>query len=88
MQVELAFALLERQFLETVELPANATVADAIRLSGVERQFPTVSFDTLQTGIWGKPVDRLHGLSEGDRVEIYRPLEMDPREARRLKAGA
>ena len=87
MRVEVVFALPERQALETVEMPEGATVADAIEKSGVERQFPDVSFAALQAGVWGKLVDRDHVLSDGDRVEIYRPLEMDPREARRLKAG-
>ena len=87
MQVEVVFALPERQFLQTVTVPANATVADAIRISGVERHYPDIRFDDLQVGIWGKPENRTQPLREGDRVEIYRPLEMDPREARRLKAG-
>ena len=87
MQVEVAFALPERQFLETIEVDDDAVVDDAIRASGVSEQFPGVDFDEMQAGIWGKPVERSHALREGDRVEIYRPLEMDPREARRLKVG-
>lgn len=87
MQVEVVFALPERQFLEAVTVPDDAVVADAIRLSGVEQRFPGVRFDDLQAGVWGKPVERTHPLREGDRIEIYRPLEMDPRDARRLKAG-
>lgn len=87
MQVEVAFALPERQYLEAVSVADSATVADAIRLCGVEERFPDVRFDELQVGIWGRPVERTHALREGDRVEIYRPLEIDPREARRLKAG-
>lgn len=87
MQVEVVFALPERQFLEAITVPDDAVVADAIRLSGVEKRFPEVRFDDLQAGIWGNPVARTHALREGDRVEIYRPLELDPREARRLKAG-
>ncbi|MDH3334917.1 MAG: RnfH family protein [Gammaproteobacteria bacterium] len=43
--------------------------------------------DALQTGLWGQPVDRDRLVKDGDRVELFRPLEMDPREARRLKAG-
>ena len=43
--------------------------------------------DRLQAGVWGRPVDRSHVLIDGDRVELYRPLAMDPREARRLKVG-
>ena len=57
------------------------------RRSGLARQFPDIDFDTLQTGVWGKPMARNHVVREGDRVELYRPLEMDPRDARRLKVG-
>jgi len=87
MQVEVAFALAKEQFLESVIVPDGATVADAIRRSGLARQFPGIEFDELQAGIWGKPVDRARTLRAGERVELYRPLEIDPREARRLKAG-
>ena len=87
MQIEVVFAVPERQVLEVVQVPAGATVADAIRRSGLGRQFPDVDVNALQAGVWGKPVDRNQPLKDGDRVEIYRPLEMDPRAARRLKAG-
>ena len=86
MQVEVVFALPDRQYLGAVTVPEVATVADAIRQSGIERLFPDVDFAALQAGIWGKPVDRDQRLRKGDRVELYRPLEVDPREARRLKA--
>jgi putative ubiquitin-RnfH superfamily antitoxin RatB of RatAB toxin-antitoxin module len=88
MRVEVVFALPDRQRLETVIVPEGATVADAIRRSGIQSCFEDVRLDELDVGVWGKPVERDHVVSEGDRVEIYRPLEMDPREARRLKAGS
>ena len=87
MRVEVVFALSDRQVLETVIVPDKTTVADAIRRSGMQDRFADVSLDELQAGIWGKPVERDHVVRDGDRVELYRPLEMDPREARRLKAG-
>jgi putative ubiquitin-RnfH superfamily antitoxin RatB of RatAB toxin-antitoxin module len=87
MRVEVAFALPDRQLLETVSVPEGAVVADALRLCNIDERFPEVCLDELQAGIWGKPVERTHTLREGDRVEVYRPLEMDPREARRLKVG-
>ena len=86
MEVEVVFALPDRQFLDKVNVPDDATVADAIRQSGVKQHFPGIDLDGLQAGIWGKPVERAQKLRDGDRVELYRPLEMDPREARRLKA--
>jgi putative ubiquitin-RnfH superfamily antitoxin RatB of RatAB toxin-antitoxin module len=87
MRVEVVFALPERQLLKSVELPAGSTVADAIGHSGVAERFPEVDLDELQAGIWGKPAERSRSLQDGDRVELYRPLLIDPREARRLKAG-
>ena len=87
MRVEVVFALPESQVLLTVNLSDGATVADALEVSGIARQFPDENLDTLQTGLGGQPVERDRLVKEGDRVELFRPLEMDPREARRLKAG-
>jgi putative ubiquitin-RnfH superfamily antitoxin RatB of RatAB toxin-antitoxin module len=87
MQVEVVFALPDRQFLECIEVADGATVAEAIRKSALTRRFPEVDLERLDVGIWGRPVSRDRVLTAGDRVELYRPLEMDPREARRLKAG-
>lgn len=87
MRVEVVFALADRQELLVVELPDGSTVDAAIEKSRLARQFPDVDFDALQAGIWGKPIARSQVVKEGDRVELYRPLEMDPREARRLKVG-
>ena len=88
MQVEVVFALAEKQVLQAVELPDGATVADAIDASAIARQFPGVDVGDLQAGIWGRTVERACAVRDGDRVELYRPLEMDPREARRLRAEA
>jgi len=85
-QVEVVFATAETQHLESVALPAGATVADAIAMSSLAERFPDADFIALQAGIWGNPVERGHILSGGDRVEIYRPLELDPRDARRQLA--
>jgi len=87
MQVEVVFALAEKQVLLLVELPAGATVGDAIDRSGLARQFPDCDIRGLQAGVWGKPADSDCPVRDGDRVELYRPLAMDPRDARRLKAG-
>lgn len=82
-RVEVVFAMAESQQLVSVTLPAGTTVSDAIAASSLAERFPEADFDALQAGIWGHPVERGHVLSDGDRVEIYRPLELDPREARR-----
>ena len=87
MQVEVVFALPDRQVLEALEVEDGATVAEAIARSGIERRFPDEDLSALEVGVWGRTADRSRVLQDGDRVEIYRPLEIDPREARRLKAG-
>lgn len=83
--VEVAFALPERQFLCSVILDAGATVADAIRASGIERE-AGIDAATFDVGIWSKPVRRETPLDDGDRVELHRPLQVDPKEARRRRA--
>jgi putative ubiquitin-RnfH superfamily antitoxin RatB of RatAB toxin-antitoxin module len=69
-----------------VELPVGATVLDAIRASGAMTGDATVDISTQAVGIWGRTVALDAPLAEGDRVEIYRPLAMDPKEARRRRA--
>lgn len=85
--VELVYALPEKQVLRSIEVTEGATVADVILKGNLVKDFPGLDLDDTQAGIWGHPVGREHVVKDGDRVELYRPLEMDPREARRLKAG-
>lgn len=68
-----------------LELPVGATLAEAIQASGLLQRHPGIDLAVLRTGIWGKvrPLDA--PLRERDRVEIYRPLQVDPKEARRLR---
>jgi putative ubiquitin-RnfH superfamily antitoxin RatB of RatAB toxin-antitoxin module len=87
MRVEVVFALRERQELIETDVEEGATVADVIAISNLSRAFPGIDFAALQAGIWGKPVERDSLVRDGDRVELYRPLKIDPKEARRLKAG-
>jgi putative ubiquitin-RnfH superfamily antitoxin RatB of RatAB toxin-antitoxin module len=87
-RVEVAFALPAEQALISVSLPADSSVDDAIAASGIAERFPDEHLQTLQTGIWGRLADRQSAVSDGDRVEIYRPLLRDPRDARRELAQA
>lgn len=86
--VEVVFALPERQAVIEVPAKAGATVADVIEASGIAQRFPEVSIDSLDVGVWGRVVARSTVVQAGDRVEIYRPLELDPKEARRQLAAA
>lgn len=84
-EVELAYAEPQRQFLRRFELPSGATIADAIAASGVEQAFG-IDAGPLAAGIWSKPASRDAPLRDGDRVELYRPLKADPKESRRRRA--
>jgi len=85
-KVEVVFALPERQLLKTVVVESGTPVAGVVAQSGLLDEFPDHALDQLALGIWGREVDRQHQVREGDRIEIYRPLELDPREARRQLA--
>lgn len=85
-EVEVAYAEPDRQFLRRIALPGDATVADAITASGVESELG-IEASALATGIWSRPVARTTLLKDGDRVELYRPLKADPKETRRRRAA-
>ena len=72
--------------LTEVTLPAGATVADAIRASGVLDRWPETVPAAPDVGIWGRACAMTQRLEDGDRVELYRPLTVDPKEARRVRA--
>ncbi|MDD5394494.1 MAG: RnfH family protein [Thiothrix sp.] len=78
MKVGIAYALLNRQAWYDVELPEGATVRDAIERSGVLKQFPEIDLATQKVGIFSKITPLDGAVSDGDRVEIYRPLTCDP----------
>ena len=86
--VELVLGVPDRQELVAVELEAGATVTDVVAASDIQRHFPELSVADLAIGVWGREVPRNHVVREGDRVELYRPLAIDPREARRKLALA
>ncbi|MGH8222969.1 MAG: RnfH family protein [Woeseiaceae bacterium] len=85
--VEIAFGTRDRQELLELTVPAGTTVTDALSRSHIAELFPGEQIDRLAVGIWGRPVAGTTRLKEGDRIEIYRPLVMDPREARRRLAA-
>ena len=83
-RVEVVYALSGREDSSHVTLPAGATVTEAVRASGVAARHPGI--DLRRVGIFGKAVAADARLADGDRVEIYRPLALDPKEARRRRA--
>lgn len=86
LQVELAYSPapggVERWSLR---LAAGSCVADAIAQSGVLATHRDLRLESLSVGVWGTLRGLDHPLRDRDRVEIYRPLKVDPKEARRLR---
>ena len=68
----------------TLELASGATVADAVQLSGLVPRH-SLQADNIKVGVWSRVKDLQTLLRDQDRVEIYRPLRVDPKEARRLR---
>lgn len=92
MQLTVVYSPVARDVREIL-LSASAplTVLDCIRLSGLPEQFPDLDLKTLEVGVWGRKSPLDHLLRNLDRVEIYRPLTVDPKVARRerfAKQGA
>jgi putative ubiquitin-RnfH superfamily antitoxin RatB of RatAB toxin-antitoxin module len=85
-QVEVIYALPEQQPLLKVRLAEGATVADAIRASGLLEVFPEIDLTKNKVGIFSKLVKPDEKVRDKDRVEIYRPLIADPKEVRRKRA--
>jgi len=86
--IEVVHARPEKQVLLTVEAPMGTTLAEAIELSGIRDAFPDLDVDPARLGIFGIRARLDDPLKDGDRVEIYRPLVADPKEARRKRALA
>jgi putative ubiquitin-RnfH superfamily antitoxin RatB of RatAB toxin-antitoxin module len=82
-----ALALPDRQEVVAVELDEGATVADALNAAQAERFFAGIGLAELAFGIWGKACAMETRLRDGDRVEVYRPLQADPKAMRRARAG-
>jgi putative ubiquitin-RnfH superfamily antitoxin RatB of RatAB toxin-antitoxin module len=78
-----AYATRDEQWLWNVELPDDATVADALNEARTLSKRDDVPWSSAPLGIFGQPCQRTDVPSDGDRIEIHRPLAADPRERRR-----
>ncbi|MCG7868812.1 MAG: RnfH family protein [gamma proteobacterium symbiont of Stewartia floridana] len=87
MKFEVAYGKLDEQVLLVVESSEPLTVEQAIEKSDILQRFPEIDLKVNKTGIFGKAAKLDAMLSEGDRVEIYRPLIADPKEARKKRAA-
>lgn len=88
-RVEVAFALAEKQALLSVDVDPGTTMHDAVVRSRIAEQFPgMIDPEKTPMGIFSKvePNPRTRVLQEGDRVELYRPLIVDPNDSRKERA--
>jgi putative ubiquitin-RnfH superfamily antitoxin RatB of RatAB toxin-antitoxin module len=80
-----AYATAERQFLWTVEIEAGASIAEVIAAARRVAPEAAVPWESAPVGIFGELCERNAVPADGDRIELYRPLEQDPRARRRAQ---
>ena len=85
--VEVAYALPEEQVIISIKVPTIFNVQQAIEKSGIQKKFPSINLSKNKVGIFGKKTTLDHPLNDRDRIEIYRPLILDPKEMRRKRAA-
>lgn len=88
-QIEVAYALPDSQYIKALTVTRGCTVTQAIDLSGITTDFPELQQQQLKLGIFSHLIDNpdQYVLADNDRIEIYRPLLLDPKEARRQRAS-
>ncbi|MFM0741023.1 RnfH family protein [Paraburkholderia xenovorans] len=85
LSIEVCYASASEQVLIAVDLPEGATLQQALDASGILKRFPQIDLGTQKVGVFGKlkPLDTV--LADHDRVEIYRPLLVDPKLSRQRR---
>ena len=85
MRIEVAYALAQGAIQRSYDLPVAATVGDALKAACADPAFAGIDVEGSPIGVFGTPARREQPLHPGDRVEIYRPLALDPKAARRAR---
>ncbi len=84
--VEVAYALPDEQIILKVDVAAGTSLKGAIERSGIQQRFPQIDLQRDRIGIYSRIANLEDTVAPGDRIEIYRPLLADPKEARRKRA--
>lgn len=87
MRIAVVYAAPSLQIQGDYQIPAPATVADVLRLAAADPRFAAIDLLDSAVGVFGLVVDRGRMVSDGERIEIYRPLVVDPKQARRRRAA-
>ena len=89
MKIEVAYATPEKQLIVEIDVSESSTIREAVLLSKLDLKFEVLDLNTVPVGIFGKkvmkPEDQI--VKEGDRYELYRPLLIDPKQARANRAA-
>ena len=85
--VEVAYAMPGEQVIISIKVPTKFNVKQAIEKSGIQKKFPSIDLSKNKVGIFGKKTTLDQPLNDRDRIEIYRPLILDPKEMRRKRAS-
>ncbi len=86
LRIRVLYALPEQQVGISLQVVPGTTVADAVTRSGLLKRFPEAALRPLACAVFGRAVSLTYQLQEGDRVEILRPLQIDPKQSRREAA--
>ncbi len=85
--IEVAYAKPDQQVIIPLYMPENTTVEQTIKASRLLEQFPEIAASDLNVGIFGSVCKLEQPVRDGDRIEVYRPLINDPKDARRQRAA-
>lgn len=86
-RVEVCYAVPSEQVILALDVAAGSTLRDAIGKSGILQRFPEIDLARDRVGRWSQLASMEDPARDGDRIEIYRPLIADPKEARRKRAA-
>ena len=87
LSIEVAYALPQEQIILTLEVAKDTTIEEGIYHSHIMQKYPEIDLKKQKVGIFGKVKKLTEILHTGDRIEIYRPLIADPKEARKKRAA-
>ena len=85
-RIEVAYALPDRQDIVALDVEEGCNIQTAIEKSGILQRFPEIDLTRQKVGVFSKRRELSDLLQAGDRVEIYRPLTIDPKDLRRVRA--
>lgn len=85
LEIEVVYGLPDKQVLKKMNVQNGCTAREAVCQSGLDEIFSELDLQTAPLGIFGKSVKDETLLRDKDRIEIYRPLLVDPKEARRKR---